>query len=717
MLDMLPQSQKPLDGQPARGLHWLRLRALWLVPLGWCLMPLVVAYGTRRIVHDSVRSQTKDSLTAILQSTSTSLHVWLRAQRVIAQQAVSQPPVRDAVAAVLLDWNADDPGVGADSRRSLEQVLAPIVEALGADDYLMTDRTGQCVTASNPSAIASRFSGQFSDCYQRLLKGQTLVVSPGRTVSLVDPADSQCGLNPAAWLVMTAARDHREKILGVIVFAIPPQKLERLLAAGRSGLSGETYLVNAQGLMLTASRFEDQLTTAGLLMPGQSSPARLQVRDPGLDLTLNRKTTVVLQGCPLTVAAASLAAASERGDGAVGYHLSAYRNYRGVAVVGSWQWMPEQQLGIITELGYDQAYDAASRLQIGIGALTGVLGLISVGLWTYTNWARLGTRRTAGQPMKLEKLGQYELLEKIGQGGMGEVYRAHHALLRRETAVKICRNDNNSARTTIRFQREVQAASQLSNPHTVRIFDYGQSDDGTFYYAMELLHGLNLSNLVRQFGPLGDGRTIVVLKQICESLAEAHGLGLVHRDIKPSNVIISRRGGRADYVKVLDFGLVRSIVANGEETLTIDGSIAGTPQYMSPESTQSPDEVDPRSDLYSLGCLAYYLLTTQPPFTGNHPLEVCLKHVRQLPVSLAEVAKLPVAESLAAIIMKCLEKSPGKRPQSALELLGELERITPQAEWTRNDAELWWRENAARAQALMVSGPDTQVSLGTQTPT
>ena len=228
-------------------------------------------------------------------------------------------------------------------------------------------------------------------------------------------------------------------------------------------------------------------------------------------------------------------------------------------------------------------------------------------------------------------LGQYTLDEKIGSGGMGWVYRARHALLRRPTAVKVLDPAKVSHLAVTRFEREVQLTSQLTNPNTVAIYDYGRTPEGVFFYAMEYLDGINLEDLVNRFGPLPEGRVVSILRQVCGSLAEAHGMGLVHCDIKPANILLCHRGGVPDFVKVLDFGLAKAVGAESQAGLNSADSITGTPLYLSPESIERPDAVDARTDLYALGAVGYFLLTGTPVFRGATIAEVCGQHLRAQP--------------------------------------------------------------------------------------
>jgi eukaryotic-like serine/threonine-protein kinase len=293
------------------------------------------------------------------------------------------------------------------------------------------------------------------------------------------------------------------------------------------------------------------------------------------------------------------------------------------------------------------------------------------------------------------QLGQYTLLEKIGAGGMGEVYRASHAMLRRPTAVKLLLPSRNTAEHLRRFEREVQLTSSLTHPNTVAVFDYGRTVDGIFYYAMEYLDGVNLEDLVRRCGAQPPGRICHILRQVAGSLAEAHGVGLIHRDIKPGNVIlVPERGGARDVAKVVDFGLVREL--ERDAGVSADGGFAGTPLYLAPEAITDPDRVDARSDLYSLGCVGYFLLTGRPVFEGGTVLDVISRHLHVEPVPPAERIGQPVPESLSALVLSCLEKEPARRPVSALACIAALDAADDVPPWTDEQARDWWSTEGAR---------------------
>jgi len=301
-----------------------------------------------------------------------------------------------------------------------------------------------------------------------------------------------------------------------------------------------------------------------------------------------------------------------------------------------------------------------------------------------------GLRKQVGN---IRALGQYHIEAEIGSGAMGIVYRARHALLRRETAVKLLAPERTSEAQLQRFEREVQLTARLKHPNTVTVYDYGRTPDGMFYYAMELLDGATLEQIVAGTGPLPIGRVERVLEQIAGALSEAHELGLIHRDIKPANIMLCNQGGQRDVVKVLDFGLVKELKRDSPQ-LTNENAITGTPLYMSPEALTSAESVDARSDLYALGAVAYYLLVGDHVFLGESIVEVCSKHLLQAPEPPSARAGRELPAALEQLVLDCLEKKPERRPQSAREFLERLSRARAEA-WDAWQAEAWWREHGA----------------------
>ena len=296
---------------------------------------------------------------------------------------------------------------------------------------------------------------------------------------------------------------------------------------------------------------------------------------------------------------------------------------------------------------------------------------------------------------RAQELGSYRLIERIGKGGMGEVWRASHRLLARPAAIKLLQaspGDERDDETAMRrFEREAQVTSQLRSPHTVELWDFGVAGDGRFYYVMELLDGLNLDTLVKRYGPVPAERAIFLLRQVCQSLAEAETHGLVHRDIKPANILTCRYGGEHDFIKVLDFGIVKVTHATAREAiLTQENVLRGTPAFIAPEQVLSTREIDSRADIYSVGCVAYWLLTGDLVFRGDTPIAVMMHHAHTTPVPVSQRSELPIPPELDRLIQSCLEKEPAKRPQSARELSRLLADVPVAAPWNEERAAVWW---------------------------
>lgn len=350
--------------------------------------------------------------------------------------------------------------------------------------------------------------------------------------------------------------------------------------------------------------------------------------------------------------------------------------------------------------------DPSPLVDMGL-ALTATAAVAIVGVRTI-NFMR-------SEMFEAKQFGRYRLRELLGSGGMGEVYLAEHQLLRRPCAIKIIRPERaGDAKMLARFEREVQATAKLSHWNSVYIYDYGHTADGTLYYVMEYLPGLTLQELVAKSGPLRPARIIYLLRQICSALHEAHGLGLIHRDVKPANIFVSERGGQYDVAKLLDFGLVKPIRSLNSSQLsqddgasatelTVDGGFAGSPLYMSPEQAIGEGTPDPRSDIYSLGSVAYYMLTGKPPFSATHAMRVILQHLNEEPTPPSQAVNRPlnwqIPPDLEAVVLKCMQKDPALRYASVCALDTALAACADANDWDYVRAHDWWHAHCPKLRA------------------
>ncbi len=306
---------------------------------------------------------------------------------------------------------------------------------------------------------------------------------------------------------------------------------------------------------------------------------------------------------------------------------------------------------------------------------------------------------------RARELGSYRLEQRLGHGGMGEVWKASHRLLARPAAIKLIRSSVPGSAAGIsddmrrRFEREAQVIAQLRSPHTVTLFDFGIADEGSFYYVMELLEGVDADALIKRFGPIPSERVVHILRQICHSLSEAESLGVVHRDIKPANIFLCRYGEDYDFVKVLDFGLAKAVhdsSSNTETAITIENVIQGTPAFIAPEQALGGDDVDGRADIYSTGCVAYWLLTGKLVFTAETTMKTLIAHAHSLPEPPSTKTSNRIPPVLDALVLSCLAKDREARPRSARDLLRHLDAIAPEHPWTEERAREWWKANLSQ---------------------
>jgi serine/threonine protein kinase len=675
-------------------------RQLWIWPIIAIVLLAALGYGIRSAIERTMKENLQSQLESTLNIERSMLETWLKVQESNGESLANGQHVREIAAQIL---NASQPAVDAagglsevtpaktpnrpplaDLHLRLGQELGPGLSAHGFISYFLADKDNRILSSSNAELIG-QIVKEHEGFVGHALEGRVAVSPPFASLAMLKDEHGRMRTGVPTMYVAAPVRDASFQVIAVLGLRTRPERdFTRILQLGQIGRTGETYAIDKNGLMVSSSRFDDELILLGLLPDVEDSRSilTLSVRDPGGNVQEGYRPQVRRSELPLTKAATAAIA------GTSGVDVDGYRDYRGVPVVGAWQWIPKYDMGILTEMDYAEAYRPLTILRWAFFSIFGLLAISSVAIFVFTLVVARIQRDAQKAAIEAKHLGQYRLEQKIGAGGMGVVYRGHHAMLRRPTAIKLLSVDKVNETSIQRFEREVQITSQLNHPNTIAIYDYGRTPEGVFYYAMEYLDGIDLQFLIDRYGPQPEGRVIHVLRQMCGSLYEAHSLGLVHRDIKPANVMLNRRGGEADVVKVLDFGLVKAL--DDAKRARQSGGLSGTPLYMSPEAIQTPELVDARSDLYAVGAIGYFLITGQPVFNATSLVDLCQQHVSVIPEAPAQKLGRSISPELESAILACLEKRRDKRPQTARDLAALLDRAPTAGTWSLEDAEAWW---------------------------
>jgi len=666
-------------------------RNLWIWPIIAVVVLSILGFAVRGTIERTMKHNLRSQLETLLNVEVAMLQTWFKVQESNAGTAAADRQTRETIYQ-LLDLEGDSaPGQEtpqiAGLQRELEKELAPLMTAHDYVGYFVADKSKKIVAATQAMLIGQQEIPEYNEFLNRALTGETIITPPFPSVVTLKDAQGQLRTGVPTMYVIVPVRDVGFQVIGALALQIRPgQEFTRILQLGEFGSSGETYAFNHDGLMISNSRFDHEMILSGLLpdRPESRSLLSVLVRDPQGNIPAGYRPTVRRSELPLT----RMAQAAISGEN--GCDIEGYRDYRGVQVVGAWKWLPNRMLGVASEIDSAEAYRPLLILKWTFWTLYGLLILSSIAIFIFTLVVSRLQHEARKATIEAQQLGQYTLEHKLGSGAMGVVYQGRHSMLRRPTAIKMLDVDKVNDASIQRFEREVQITCQLNHPNTIAIYDYGRTPDGVFYYAMEFLDGINLQTLVDQFGPQPEHRVIHLLGQVCGSLYEAHTQELVHRDIKPANIMINRRGAEPDVVKVLDFGLVKAADTVHTAAESTGNGLTGTPLYMSPEAIESPLSVDARSDLYAVGAVGYFLLTGHPVFEARGIVELCQRHVDEVPMPPSQRLGQPISPELEHVIMSCLEKSRSRRPQTARDLAIRLQNCPSAKNWTFDEAEAWW---------------------------
>jgi len=725
---------------------------------------LLIGGWSLNAVQRTIEGRLRSELGTAIEANVTALNVWIQWQMRTASLLAADPSIREPAQALLERSRTNPPPAGfgsgprpgafppSDTDPVLGSLVGTLDERLRLTGYpgaVLVGPQGRVVAAFGRLSVrpGSMVPNDHLELFQRVLThGQPALVTPFKPVRPggrgmgVPPggrrADGAGRTNrpPDRWAdrgpdrrlgpapnglprgelqvmqILVPLRNARAEIQGVLAVTLRPEdEFTRVLSVARPGASGETFAFDHEGRLLSQSRFDDQLRSLGILTNAAeaSSALNLVLRDPGGDLTRGFAWPQSARAQAPLMALVGRALTESNG-----VHVLPERDYRGVPVVGAWHWVDEHQFGVVTKIDAAEAFQPLWVLRwifqilILLVLLATVSGLFAIHI--STTWRR----RFDEAQLRARQLGQYTLLAKIGEGAMGSVYRARHALLRRETAVKLLLPDRADDDLIRQFEHEVQLTCRLTHPNTIQVFDYGHTADGIFYYAMELLEGLTLQDLVDRHGPLPESRAIHLLRQAAESLQEAHGIGLIHRDIKPGNLFLCERGGLPDTLKVLDFGLVQETsTQSGIPGRTGDSGKAtsrflGTPLYMAPETIRQPGHGDVASDVYALSVVAFVLVTGRHPFPASSVEEVWRHHLETPPPRPSECGAPDLSECLDRLILDGLSKDPAQRPVDMGAFLDRLSRSPVAEAWTAQRRRDWWQR--------FVPGPHSTTPRGSR---
>jgi eukaryotic-like serine/threonine-protein kinase len=686
----------------ARSRSFLRTQ-YWIWPLVAAVILVFVGVYVRRQMEAAMKTLIAANLQTILNANTEALRAWAATVRSRAEAVSEDARVADLVSGIVQRAKAPDASraalLAAPQLAQLRTLLQPELEHYGFTGYVVLDSEFTVVAAANEELVGLKSPPGYAEELKRCLQGEILVTPPFPSVAPLLDERGNLRANVPTMLAAAPVQAADGKVIALLCLRIPPEKdFTRILATARAGETGETYAFGRTGLLMSESRFDDDLKRLGLIpdTPESHSILTLELRNPSVDLTQGKPAPQRRSSQPLTHPVTVAITGQE------GVDVAGYRDYLGVPTVGAWRWLPDLDMGLITEMDLAEATKPLHILRLSFGFIFALLVVAAVGVFLLMRLARRLQESAHKAALKAMQLGQYALDEELGTGGFGTVYRGHHALMRRPVAVKLLDPLMANEHSIARFEREVQLTCTLTHPNTIALYDYGRTPEGLFYYAMEYLEGLALDKLVQDFGRQPEGRVIYILRQVCGSLAEAHAQGLVHRDIKPANIYLTQRGGIPDFVKVLDFGLVKARKLEGQVELTGATATLGTPLYMSPEAVEHPDRVDARADLYSLGCVGYYLLTGETVFSGLTVGEIMVQQIRSVPEKPSARLRQPVSADLEDLLMSCLAKKPDGRPASAETLEAALAKCAAATAWDREQAGEWWRKRAAAMTAKTV---------------
>jgi len=680
------QKRKTIMRQASAG---LKRRQLALFSVGiMVLVVIATASWAFTRVRDSLRQSVRRQLETVLDAEIEALELWIDLQHADVVAWANDPEIRGLINHLDEAHRINDQARTAQLNDQLMLILATVTNNDAFQGVAVINRDGDFIGGSSQWAGA-KINSAGEPYLTQLKNGNVFFAIPSLQRRFVAGIPSPVH-NPSVALGAPVSRsENDDEVMGGLCFGFDADKeFARVFSVADFDNSGDTYAFASDALLIsnisntTNQRWVREL---GLIDQDGQTALSFYIRDPGGNLTEGYVSRVNAEQHPTRIVELAL----DNQDNRTVTDVKGYRNYLGIEVVGAARWIDQLGLGVATEMSLQSAFEPLRYVTSAFLFLIISVVALAIGLMA----SAFSLIRLNNRVGEAERLGAYELQELIGQGGMGRVYKATHAFLKRIAAIKLLDEMQTDPEHIDRFEREVQLTCTLTHPNTIQIYDYGRTDSGVFYYAMEYLPGITLEQLITVSGNICPARTVHLLSQVCSSLREAHYLGLIHRDIKPANLMLCNRGGIADFVKVLDFGIAKQI--SSEQELTNDNSIVGTPHYIAPERISGDLVVDARSDLYSVGCVTFFLLTGKTPFDARKPVQLFYQLLNEQAPRASTQTEQPIPQALDDLIDRCLQRDPDQRPQNAEEMLEVLDALASEYPWTQADAIAWQQEFAA----------------------
>ena len=671
-----------------------RLNSGWLW-LAAVLPTALIGWWTFQQVASAQRAAIQNELSGLVNSVTLSTVSFLNDRARLVESWSRQPAIRQSIIELVEIAKQDDATEALKKASQTELIRQQLQELSGFEGvkYMVWDLS-QITLASwreDRSDVGQLIPQSGAAALSNVWRNNTVLYGPGDLHQIELPetgfkeASAKTGDVLAArkpvMVNIVPIRDARDKVVaalmvrGIQMF----DDFDKMFREASTVSGLDVYAIDRREVMLTNSPVA--VRAANILeleTPMNQIASKLRVSDPGFAIRPSNIGEIRRSTMPLTYAAAGAMGGRE------GVRTDEYLNYSGVPVLGAWRWSEKWEVGVIVEHNSKTAFAPTRIVRFGF--------LLLGALLTLTAFAAASqiAKQTSRAHASIHPLSRYELISELGSGGMGVVYRAKHRQLGRDTALKVLRSDRQNKEDRLRFDREAKLAAKLSNPHSVMIYDYGRSEEGAAFCVMEYLQGITLYEVVMRSGFQSVGRTLFILRQICESLGEAHATGLMHRDIKPQNVMLSLDKSVGDWAVVFDFGLAKPLHPDGSSYQTSETVWSGTPMYMSPERYRDPAGMDPRSDIYSLGCIAYFLLSGRPPYAECDPESLFALVLSEQPIGIPVHRGERISQSVLDMVDRCMAKDANDRFKTIEELAAVLDELRAVYPWTTEQASQWW---------------------------